>query len=106
LQCLAELGTPEAVAALVAFTADPDKRNVCVSALASLDESLIDYVARGLTHEKKIVRLAVVDALARMKHPYATEQLKLALEDADSAVRVAAESALAIIGAQGSFPTS
>jgi len=106
IHSLAELGTPEAVAALVALTADPDKQKMCISVLASLDESLIDYVARGLFHEKKIVRLAVVDVLARMKHPYATEQLKLALEDADSAVRIAAESALAIIGSQGSLPTS
>ncbi len=98
LTALAELGTAAAVAALVAFTANPARRELCVAALAGLGETQIDWVARGLAHEKTAVRRAVVDALARMKHPYATEQLKQALQDEDTAVRLAAESALAVLG--------
>lgn len=97
LKALAALGTPAAVAALIAFTADVDRREICIAALSGLDEDLIDYVVHGLTHELPVVRRAVVDALARMKRPYATEQIKQALADEDMAVRRAAASALRLL---------
>lgn len=101
LAALAELGAPEAVAALVALTADPEKREACIAALAGLGETQIEFVARGLAHGQTAVRLATVDALARMKNPYATEYIQQALQDEETAVRLTAESALAILGRGG-----
>ncbi|HEX8556771.1 MAG TPA: HEAT repeat domain-containing protein [Pyrinomonadaceae bacterium] len=92
-EALRRLATPEAIAGLVALTADPARREGAVAALARTGEALLEEVARGLSPRQAAgVRRAVVEALGRMKSQRASELLRLAYEDADASVRAAAMS--------------
>lgn len=91
---LSQIATPEAVTAIVALTADPSRREACIDALAHQREDKIDLIGRGLNHANEAVRRAVVDALARMRHPRASELLRTALKDKDQSVRLAAAAIL------------
>jgi HEAT repeat protein len=91
---LKKLATAEAMASLVALTADSRRREAASSALAQVPDSQIENVARGLSHHSAEVRRAVVEVLARMKRQRASELLRGALADADASVRLAATEAL------------
>lgn len=94
IAALFKLSTAEAVAVLVALTADATRRAVAVATLAEVPDAQVENVARGLSHHSAAVRLAVVEALARMKRPRASALLRAALDDADAVVRLAAADAL------------
>jgi HEAT repeat protein len=91
---LAQLATPEALAALIELTTDHGRREFCMTALARLSPQLIDEVARGLEHPAVPVRCAVVEVFARMKQTAATARLLAALDDHEAAVRLTAIGAL------------
>lgn len=95
ISALKQLATTEAIAALVALTADASRREAACAALADVADAQVADVARGLSHQAVEVRLAVVEVLARMKRGRASEWLHVALADADAAVRLAATDALA-----------
>lgn len=100
IAALAQLATPEALAALVALTADETRREACIAALAQVGEAHADQIARGLAHAQPTVRCATVEALARMKRPYASELLATALDDPEAVVRLAAVQALDRLGSR------
>lgn len=90
-----------AVTALIATAADPRRRPAASAALAGLPETRIPSVAAGLAHPHPAVRCAIVDVLARMRHPLASAAIRDALDDADPAVREAALTALDQLGVRG-----
>jgi HEAT repeat protein len=98
ITALARIATPDAIDALVELTSAPARREAIVAALAHLGEQQIDMVARGLAHRNVDVRLAVVEALERMKHQHASEYIGSALDDPEAAVRLAAATALGRLG--------
>jgi HEAT repeat protein len=100
IDALAELATPEAIAALTALTADAARREASVTALSQLGRKHIELVGEGLSHAQASVRQAVVEALGRMKHPRASEILGGALDDEDSSVRLSAVNALMHLGSR------
>lgn len=100
IQALARLATPEAVAVLFSLATDTTRRDACIAALASLSEAHIPLVADGLHHAHPAARIAAVEALARMKHPRATQALSAALHDEDASVRLAAVNALHYLGSR------
>lgn len=89
---------PAAVAALIDLTAEPTRREACVTALARLGVGHLEWLARALSHPDAQVRGAVIDALTRIKHPQASAILTTALEDPESSVRLAAVTALGYLG--------
>ncbi len=91
---LKKLAMAEAIAALVALTADATRREAASAALAEVPDSQVEGVARGLSHHSVEVRRAVVEILARMKRQRASELLRVALNDAEPSVRLAAADAL------------
>lgn len=120
IDSLARMASPEAISSLLELTVDPTCRDTCVMALASVGgtgveasretsqgvllpgnvllERYIDSVAAGLQHVHASVRSATVEVLARLKHPYASEQLIAALDDDERTVRLAALNALNHLG--------
>jgi HEAT repeat protein len=90
-----------AVDALLACTAEPRTRDAAVAALSHLPETRIDAVAAGLSHAQPSVRIAVIAALARLRHPDASAAMRGALDDKEAAVREAAVVALDRLGARG-----
>lgn len=100
IEALARLATPEAIAALVALTANEARREACIAALAQAGEQHAEQVARGLSHAQPAVRRAIVEALARMKRPLASELLATALDDPEASVRLAAVQALDRLGSR------
>jgi HEAT repeat protein len=83
---------------LLALAVERDVREHALTALASLPASAVDTIAAGLTAERLPVRLAAVEALARMRHRRASEALAVALHDAAPAVRSAAVAAFGRLG--------
>jgi HEAT repeat protein len=98
IDALARLATPEAIAALIALTADTGRREACIAALANLSETQIELVAQGLEHPQPFVRRSVIEALARMKRSRASDQIINVLNDKDPAVRQTAAVALRRLG--------
>ena len=90
-----------AIAALIAATAEENRRQAATSSLARLPEHRIARIADGLSHAHPVVRRAIVDVLARMRHPQASAALRRALDDADPGVRAAAVTALDHLGVRG-----
>ena len=90
-----------AIAALLALTADPERRDSSVAALSRLPGTRVTSVSEGLSHVQPDVRRATIDVLARMRHPDASAALRGALDDGDAAVREAAVTALDQLGARG-----
>ncbi|HBB33627.1 MAG TPA: PBS lyase [Cyanobacteria bacterium UBA8803] len=98
IKALAHLATPEAIANLLELTAHPTRNAAAIAALAHLGTAHLEAIAHGLTHTNAGVRRAVVEVLARIKHPEASAFLLRALEDADKLVRLAAVNALENLG--------
>lgn len=98
INALAYLNGEEAISALIALCAVERCRETCIAALASLGEDAIDHIARGLTHQDAAVRRAIVQALARMKHPRASQRLHAMLGDPDASVRLTTVTALGHLG--------
>jgi HEAT repeat protein len=94
------VGDQLAIAALVALAADPARREACIMAMAHGGEDRIGWIARGLAHTDPCIRAAVVEALARMKRPRASEYVQSALNDPAPAVRAAAARALGQLGSR------
>jgi HEAT repeat protein len=93
-----------AIAALIGATAEERRRQAATLALSRLPERRIARVADGLSHAHPVVRRAIVDVLARMRHPQASTALRQALEDAEPGVRAAAVTALDQLGVRGLAP--
>ncbi|MFB2922954.1 HEAT repeat domain-containing protein [Aerosakkonema funiforme] len=98
IEALAQLSTPEAIAALLELTSTHQVNKVCIAALTNLGEEHIVAIGRGLKHPHTKVRAAAIDVLMRLKHPHASEFLIAALDDKDSSVRLAAINALEHLG--------
>jgi HEAT repeat protein len=98
IEALARLRTPEGIAALVALTSDPTRRESCIATLAQMDESQIESIARGLGHPNPQVRHAVITALGRMRYLGVPELLSTGLKDSDPSVRLASIAALEHLG--------
>jgi HEAT repeat protein len=98
-----ELGrraTAKSVAAVIRLTADPAMRAYCIETLARLGAAQGNLLARGLTHPQSSVRRAVVEALARLKSPAASELIGTALDDGDPSVRLASVQAISKLGSR------
>jgi HEAT repeat protein len=103
LAALAEDGVPvRAVAeSLVRLAADPARRPLVVTALASLPATAIEAIAQGLEDARPGVRVAVVQALARMRRAESSWWVERALDDPQLEVRLAALSELRHLGTRG-----
>jgi HEAT repeat protein len=100
IDALAHLKSPESVTALVSLAASSKLRELTVSALSSMSNDAIEWLADSMNHAHVEVRLAVLDALSRIKTPRATDVLTTALEDSEVRVRLAAASALSHLGSR------
>ena len=100
IDALRNLATPEAVTALLMLTANPDRREASVEALASIGKQKMDLMGTGLSSTQPAVRRGAVEALGRIKHSQASNLLSAALEDPDVEVRLAAIHALAQLGSR------
>ncbi len=94
IAALRQIATPEAIAAIITVAAHPTKRSVCIKALSQLDESQMEWLAKGLTSEQIAVRAATVETLVRLNHPQAFAYLLAALSDPEASVRLAVVVAL------------
>ena len=91
-------GVSTAVEALVSLLADARIRESVLIAIARLPAGTIPVLQRGLAHAVPAVRLATVEALARVRHPEATAVIEAVLDHQDAEMREAAVLALARIG--------
>jgi HEAT repeat protein len=101
LGSLAADGAAAAVGALVELAADAPHRDLVIEAIASLPVSAVELVAAGLADPRQNVRVALVRALARMRHAGASRHLNAALADPAAEVRLAAITELRRLGARG-----
>jgi HEAT repeat protein len=97
-------GRTAAVEALLGLAADAGERDGPLAALASLPDEGVDVIAAALTAERRAVRLVAVEALARLRHPRASDVLTHALEDADAGVRASAVAAFGRLGTPAARP--
>lgn len=91
-------GADEAVDALLALCAVPERRESAAAGLAQLPVELLPQVARGLEHSDPAVRRRTVDVLARVRRPEATRLMARAFADADPGVRETASVAVLRLG--------
>ena len=87
-----------AVAALINMAASAETRDVALRAIAALPERTVSDVAVALGSSRTRTKLTGVEALARMRHPRASEALRAALHDEDPGVRRAAVAAFGRLG--------
>lgn len=104
IEALAELATPEAIAALLELTPNPRHNEACIIALANLGEKQVEAIGQGLNHFNLKVRCAAVEALTRLRCPRASELLITALDDREQIVRLAAVNGLEHLGSRGAEP--
>jgi HEAT repeat protein len=90
-----------ALQALVRLTADERRREIVVAGLASVPVKQVPALAEGLNDPRTGVRLAVVQALGRMRAPEASRSLERALADPSAQVRAAALGELRYLGTRG-----
>jgi HEAT repeat protein len=95
---------PAAVGALVELAADAGRRGLVVACLAALPSALIEDVARGLGDPRPGVRVAVIEALGRMRRVEASRSIQAALDDQVAEVRLAALTQLRYLGTRGVEP--
>jgi len=87
-----------AVTALTKLATTAERRDAALRALAGLPERVVPELAEALHGSRTKTKLTVVEALARMRHPRASEALRIALDDEDPAVRRAAVAAFGRLG--------
>jgi HEAT repeat protein len=98
---LGEIRSPAAIAALLSLLAEPAQRHAAGDALVRAGPGEIKEIALGLQRPEPSVRRAVVEILARMRHPSTSQVLEGALDDPSAAVRLAAVHGLAYLKPQG-----
>ena len=94
-----------AVQALLGLAAETAHRDAALAAIAALPASAIDDVAGVLDGTRVSLRLAAVEALARMRNRHASEALRRALQDSDPVVRGAAVAAFGRVGTPSAGPS-
>jgi HEAT repeat protein len=95
IDALARARTPNAYGALVDLIRHPACRAPAISALAGVGFDVAPALERALRQRETEIRLAAVQALARMKDARAVALLTRALDDPAVRVRTSAEQALA-----------
>jgi len=87
-----------AAAALMNLASNGNTREAALRAVAVLPEYVVIDIATALESSPAKTKLTAVEALARMRHPRASEALRMALRDHDPAVRRAAVAAFGRLG--------
>ena len=87
-----------AAAALMNLAVNAETRDTALSAIAGLPERVVPDIAAALESSSMKAKLTAVEALARMRHPRASEALRIALRDQDPTVRRAAVAAFGRLG--------
>ncbi|MCX7966634.1 MAG: HEAT repeat domain-containing protein [Syntrophorhabdaceae bacterium] len=100
IESLASIGSRDAIMALIELMSHKTRRSLCVSKLSQLMGRYIEWIAEGLNSPNPHVRTSIIDILARMKHPDATEVIIKALDDPDIDVRLTAINALGYLGSR------
>ncbi len=100
IESLSRIGSRDAIRALMELTSNKSRKTSCISRLSQFIGRYIEWISDGLYDPNPAVRSSVVDVLARMKHPDATEALIKALDDQDTQVRLAAVNALGYLGSR------
>jgi len=98
IEGIKKLKTREAVDVLIELAVDQERRKLCIEALHEFGEKGIEWIAGGLAYPHAGVRVAVIETLARMRRPIASERILGALEDKDGQVRLAAVEAIGYLG--------
>ena len=91
-------GRSAAVKALINLATAAETREAALHAIARLPERVVPDLSAALQSSATKTQLVAVDALARMRHPRASEALRMALRDKDAAVRRAAVAAFGRLG--------
>jgi HEAT repeat protein len=81
--------------------ADKRRRSDAITALATISQGAVPWLAKCLDADQPDVRRGVVEALGRMSHPSASAHLERALDDGDANVRRRAVASLARLGTRG-----
>jgi len=100
VEVLGAAATPEAVSALLGLAQESGRREEVIAALAGMGEEQLVWIAGAFAESRPETRLAIVEALLRMKRPAATEMIVKALDDGEAKVRLAAIQALARLGSR------
>jgi HEAT repeat protein len=79
---------------LIDFLSDPLRCEAATDALSDPAHSDSNCLREGLRHPSVAARLGVVGVLERLKRPDASELLRIALNDENPSVRIAASGAL------------
>lgn len=87
-----------AVAGLLGLASTSETRDAALRALATLPEDVVDQLRASLQAPRAATRLAVVETLARLRHPRASDALAPALYDEDAAIRRAAVAGFGRLG--------
>lgn len=87
-----------AVSALINLASAEETREEALHAIAALPETVVDDLARKLDSTRVATKLTAIEALARMRHPRASQALLRALDDEDAAARRAAVAAFGRLG--------
>jgi len=95
ITALGKLGTRASTTALVDLLNDPARREMAAAALVHLKAPDRNLMSGSLQHPSSSVRLALIGVFERAKWAESADLLRLALNDSDQSVRVAAASALA-----------
>lgn len=98
IDAIKRLKTREAAEVLIELAVDQTRRHLCIEALYEFGEKCIEWIADGLSYPHAGVRVAIIEALARMKRPLASERILSALDDKDGQVRLAAVEAIGYLG--------
>jgi HEAT repeat protein len=91
-------GRSAAVNALINLATAAETRDAALHAIARLPERVVPDLSAALQTAATKTQLVAVEALARMRHPRASEALRMALRDKDAAVRRAAVAAFGRLG--------
>ncbi|HEU5256904.1 MAG TPA: HEAT repeat domain-containing protein [Vicinamibacterales bacterium] len=93
-----------AVAALINLGSTAETRDPALRTIAALPERVVGDVAVALESSHTRTKLTAIEALARMRHPRASEALRTALQDEEPAVRRAAIAAFGRLGTTTAAP--
>jgi len=99
--------TEQVASALVAALGDgenPGRRNSAVEALVHCGSRVVPALLEAASSDDADVRKFVVDALAGIADPRASDRLLALLRDADANVRAAVADALGVLGGEGVAP--